>query len=559
VLQSSDAMIHRLLLLLLVMSATAEARPLEPELEPGDVVIHWKSGGPRSSESRVGSLPVQEQRELTPRASLLRLAVRTRRATRQAIAALSQDPRVALAEPNFIRRPFRVPDDTHYKLQWNIRAARLEQAWDQLTGNPNVVVAVVDTGLYPGHPDLANRTVQGYDFISDPANAGDNNGWDADPKDEGNDTLASSAFHGTHVAGIIGAASNNKMGIVGVDWACKIQPVRALGIQQGKGKDADIAAAIRWAAGVAVPNAPQNPTPARVINLSFGGPGASYLLSDAIRDAQQKGAIVVAAAGNHGGSVENIYPAVVPDVVTVGATDLNNKRAPYSNYGSEVDIMAPGGNMLQKLPFQYQNKDWYAGVLGTLYSASDKKYIYMPFEGTSQASPLVAGVVSLMLKINPTLNSKETIALLKKSANAAFQCKEGCGAGLIDAAAALTATKGGPTGATTGEKLPFSYKCTSDTECAGGMCRQVAGYQICTQPCSSAAPCPNGAVCVGGFCAPTSAPPDYSPGVPSTGQSLTAGTVWGGGCAVGSTPTSGPPFLALALLGLLFFRRRARH
>ena len=465
---------------------------------------------------------------------------------------LAADPRVARVEPNYIRRPFRVPNDTHYVLQWNIKAARLEQAWDQVTGNPSVVVAVVDTGILMGHPDLAGRLVTGFDFVSDPANGGDNDGWDGDAKDEGTDSLSSSAFHGTHVAGVIGAASNNQKGIVGVDWACKIQPVRALGIQEGKGRDADIAAAIRWAAGVPVQNAPQNPTPARVINLSFGGPGASYLLSDAIKDAQNKGAIVVAAAGNHGGSVTNIYPAVIPDVVTVGATQLDGKRAPYSNYGNEVDIMAPGGNMTQKLPFKYQEKEWYAGILGTLFSTKTNKFTYHLFEGTSQAAPLVAGVVSLMLSINPTLNSAETIKILQKSANPGSKCTEGCGAGLIDAANALTATKGGGLGGT-GEKLPFSYQCSSDSQCSGNMCRLVSSRMICTQPC----PCPQGAVCTaGGLCDPQNGTGSYGTGNPSMGQPGPGGMIYGSGCAVGGERGETAGLLVLLALGLIVLRYR---
>ena len=543
----------RLVLACLVLLVTTPVAAQDPEFEPGALIVHWHPEALSRQIHRVGTLSVGTRRSISPTAELVRLRSRTVTATRKAIAALRDDPRVVHVEPNYIRRVFRVPNDTHYALQWNIRSARLEQAWDMLTGNPDIVVAVVDTGIYHGHPDLAGRVAAGYDFISDVNNAGDKNGWDPDPRDEGTESLASSAFHGTHVAGIIGAASNNGKGIAGVDWACKILPVRALGIEEGKGRDADIASAIRWAAGVAVPNAPQNPTPARVINLSFGGPGASYLLADAVKAAQDKGAIVVAAAGNLGSDVKNIYPAVLPGVVTVGATGLDNVRAPYSNYGQELDVMAPGGNMVQKLPQQYQGKDWYAGILGTLYSTADAKYTYQPFEGTSQAAPLVAGIVSLMLKINPSLNSAETINILKKTANVASTCPEGCGAGLVDAAAALTMTKGGGGGGrpAPGEKLPFSYQCSNDAQCSGGMCRAVAGRQICTQACAADIPCPAGSDCVGGLCA-ASGDPTYSNN-PSTGPQ----TVWGGGCALVLTRPK-PSHTCTLLLLLLLIRVRRR-
>lgn len=554
---------HRLTLLVLVLvvsaSQPAQAGPAEPEIVPGDLIVHWRSRRARAARLQIGpTLFAKKQRALTDRASLFRLGTRSHRATRDAIAALARDPRVAHVEPNTIRRPFLKPNDPHYLLQWNLTAVRMEQAWDDTTGSPGVVVAVIDTGIKTGHPDLAGRVVQGYDFISDPASAGDGDGRDADPADEGNESLLSSAFHGTHVVGVIGAASNNEKGIVGVDWACKVQPVRALGIEGGKGRDSDIAAAIRWAAGVAVSGAPANPTPAKVINLSFGGPGASQLLSDAIRDAQSRGAIVVAAAGNQGGDVQNIYPAVIPDVVTVGAIQLDGKRAPYSNYGEEVDVMAPGGNMQQKLPLTYQGKEWSAGILGTLFSTSSGKYTYHLFEGTSQATPLVAGVVALMLTINPSLDSRETVSLLKKTANPANMCSEGCGSGLVDAAAALAATRGNPNPHALGEKLPLSYRCTTPDECRSGICRQAGGYQVCTQPCT-AQPCPVGTNCEAGYCAPTGEPPFYSAGNPSAGQMGPGETVWGSGCECDLAPRKTAPaslILILTLVGLALLPRK---
>jgi serine protease len=380
------------------------------------------------------------------RVGRLRLVERTHRATLTALRALASDPRIARVEPNYLRRPFRVPNDSHYVLQWNLKAVHMEQAWDTTTGSTSIVVAVVDTGILAQHPDLQGRLVDGYDFISDPQSAADGDGWDADPHDEGTDSATSSAFHGTWIAGAIGATSNNLMGIAGVDWRCKIQPVRVLGVKNGSGKDTDIAAGIRWAAGVPVPNVPPNKTPAQVICIPFGGPGRSVLLNKAIKDAQDRGAIVVASAGNGGGSVSNIHPAVVPGVVTVGATQLDGKRAPYSNYGPEIDIMGPGGNMTQKLPFEYQNTEWYAGILGTSYKTKDKVFAYTLDEGTSNAAALVSGVISLMLGIDRSLDSATTIRILKQTADRASQCKEGCGAGLVDAAAALSSVANGVAG-----------------------------------------------------------------------------------------------------------------
>ena len=355
---------------------------------------------------------------------------------------LSLDPRVAVVEPVYIRRPFRVPSDTHYLLQWNLKAVQLEQAWDRTTGSASIVVAVLDTGIIPDHPDLKGRLVAGYDFVSDSLSADDGDGWDSDPRDNGTNASTSSQYHGTLIAGIIGATSNNGQGITGVDWSCKIQPIRVLGVHQGKGTDPDIAAGIRWAAGLPVPNAPPNKTPAQVICMPFGGPGHSNLLEQAIKDARATGAVLVAAAGNNGGSVSGVYPAVAPGVVTVGATQLDGTRAPYSNYGPEVDIMAPGGNMAEKLPFMYQSVAWSAGILSTSWETNDKKYIYVQDEGTSQAAALVSGVIALMLSADRALDPPTVLKILEQTAGPASRCSEGCGAGLVNAAAALSGLPG---------------------------------------------------------------------------------------------------------------------
>jgi hypothetical protein len=284
-----------------------------------------------------------------------------------------------------------------------------------------------------------------------------------------------------------------------------------------------------------------------VINLSFGGPGASTTLTKAVQDAQKKGAIVVAAAGNHGQEGSNIYPAAIAGIVTVGAIQYDGKRASYSNYGKVVDIMAPGGNMSQNLPYKFNNKDYPAGVLGTLYSTTQKKYTYHFFEGTSQASPLVAGIVSLMLTVNGTLDETEALKILKKTAFLNTTCSEGCGAGLVNAEAAVKAT-GGSNG---GTKLPFSKSCVNDAQCTQGVCRDVNGTgKICTQFCSIDATCPGtGSRCNNGLC---------SPSVVSNNTTPEGTTVWGGGCALASTPPL-PIWLLLGPLGLLGILARARR
>jgi serine protease len=536
-------------LFLLLASAVAQAQA-RPEVVPGEFVIGWRSEAVRWPIHRVAGRRVVHTRAVGAATWAYRLEERTTRATQEALVELARLPEVAYVEPNHIRRPFRVPNDPHYAVQWGLKSAKLEQAWDRTTGSSSIVVAVVDTGIRIGHPDLGGRLVQGYDFVSDPVSAGDGNERDADPTDAGTDALTSSGFHGMHVAGIIGATSNNNEGMTGVDWLCKIQPVRALGVSSGKGNDADIAAAIRWAAGLAVDNAPTNPTPARVINLSFGGVGYAQVLADAVSAAQKAGAIIVAAAGNDNQDAQDIYPAALPNVITVGAVNINGTRAQYSNFGKTVEIMAPGGQLDQNLPNPYQGKTWPAGIFSTLYRTDTNQWDYRVYEGTSQAAPLVSGVISLMLSINSKLNGTEAARILTTTANTSATCAQGCGAGLIDATKALAMTAGTPS---PGTKLPFSSSCTGDEQCSEGVCQSVQGgsSKICTRYCSTPANCPSTA-CVNGLCAAASSA--------CTGANCVSPGTIEGSCSLAppgvpaTRPWAALVLAVLAILGLLLRR-----
>ena len=519
---------------------------------PGEVIVKWRAERSRFPLSRVAGRRVVRSRAIAPETWVYRLEERTTRATRDAMASLEGLADVEYAEPNFIRAPFRVPNDKYYKThQWNLRAVNLEKAWDRTTGNASVVVAVIDTGVLWKHPDLQGRLLPGYDFVSDVSKAGDKNGWDNDPRDEGTDSKFSSAFHGTHVTGVIAARANNTEGMAGVDWGCKVLPVRALGLNKGEGADVDIVAGIRWAAGLSVSGAPANPNPAKIINLSFGGAGYSSTLHQAIAAAQAKGVIVVAAAGNDKLNAGKIYPAAFKDVVTVGAVQKDLKRAPYSNFGAVIDIMAPGGNVSQKLAVKCDDgNSCPAGVLGTLYRSAKKKFGYVFYDGTSQAAPMVAGAIALMLTINPKLNGAEVIKLLQKSANPVSKCSEGCGAGLLDVAAALAVTGGGGS-STPGTKLPFSSSCINDAQCAGGLCRDLGAGKACTRTCTSTNQCPSGSICTGGLCytKPTTPPS-------GGGQHGTVSGVGMGGCAVSGEVVGSVPLMILVVLVLCARRRR---
>jgi serine protease len=312
---------------------------------------------------------------------------------------------------------------------------QLPAAWDKTVGSASVTIAVIDTGIIK-HPDLDSKILPGYDFVSDPTNARDGGGRDGDPTDTS--TFEETSFHGSHVAGTVSAASDNTTGVAGVSWNSRVVPVRALGVEGGS--TSDIADAILWSAGLPVSGVPVNPNPVQVINMSLGGKGpCPSVYQDAINQATQRGVIVVVAAGNENDDTANYRPASCDNTITVGAVGPQGIRAPYSNYGALIDIMAPGGDLTQRIDFN--GKSYAAGVLSTSGGTSGPSYIFI--NGTSMASPHVAGIVALMKSQNPSLNYTQALAQLKASAKPldASQCNRpsgaDCGPGLVDVAKAL--------------------------------------------------------------------------------------------------------------------------
>ena len=237
---------------------------------PGELLVQWRGEDDRIPMTRIAGYTIAREQDLGQGLFRYVLDNPGRLGVPAALAALEGVPQVAWAEPNHLRRTFGDPNDPRYAEQWNITAINLPKAWQRTTGNASVVVAVVDTGILAGHPDLAGRLLAGHDFITSPSSSGDGDGWDPDPRDMGTDDPKSSAHHGTHVAGVLAARTNNGVGMAGVDWKARVLPVRALGVKDGNGTDGDVVAAIKWAAGIQIPGAPINPNPARVINLSFG-------------------------------------------------------------------------------------------------------------------------------------------------------------------------------------------------------------------------------------------------------------------------------------------------
>ena len=332
----------------------------------------------------------------------------SRSPTVSAIKALRRRGDVEFAEPNYIRRAMAVPNDPFYASQWHYPLISLPDAWDITTGLSSVIVAVVDTGVATLHPDLQGQLVSGYDFVSDTSVSLDGDGIDADPDDPGDSPGGGipSSFHGTHVAGTIAAASNNGEGTAGVAWNARVMPVRGLG-RGGAGTDYDIAQGIRFAAGLSNDSGTVPDQPADVINLSLGGPGFAQVLADAVAAAGEAGVIIVAAAGNENSDADNSYPAAFDDAVSVGAVDSSRHRAPYSNVGSTVAVTAPGGDVQEDA-----NGDGFGdGVLSTI-ALDEGGFDYTFYEGTSMASPHVAGVVALMKAVNPELTPLDFDRLL---------------------------------------------------------------------------------------------------------------------------------------------------
>jgi len=356
-------------------------------------------------------------------------------------------PDVEYAEPDQIMQHTLTPNDPRYSDQWHYYSTygiNLPAAWDITTGSSSVVVAVLDTGI-TSHSEFSGRVVQGYDFISDVWMANDGNGRDSDPSDPGdwvnaNDcylgSLAkNSSWHGTHVAGTIAANSNNGLGVAGVDWNTRILPVRVLG--RCGGYLSDIADGIRWAAGLSVSGVPANSNPAKVINMSLSGYGScGTAYQNAINAATAAGSTVVVAAGNSNWNASDFRPANCNGVITVGATDFDGWIAGYSNYGSTLEISAPGGDFF-----------WDPGILSTLNTGTTVPVAdtYAYYQGTSMAAPHVSGVVSLMLSVTPTLTPDQVLQILQNTARSFGQswCNttNNCGAGIVDAAAAVKAAQ----------------------------------------------------------------------------------------------------------------------
>lgn len=305
------------------------------------------------------------------------------------VRGLRAQPEVVAVSPNYILRPQQVAtDDPRYAEQWFHWNIDLPKAWEISTGRPDdaeVIVAVIDTGVFREHEDLQGKLLTGYDFLLD---------------QPGGDDPGNGSWHGTHVAGIIGAATNNGVGVAGVSWGAKILPVRTLsdatasdGEARG-GSLSDLLDGIRYAAGLAVRDEPAAPPRASVINLSLGGEFPCNEWQGFFREIRDLGIFVVAASGNsRDGSGAITFPASCSSVLAVGATDRERRRAGYSRFGSGLDFVAPGGR-------PSPSPD---GILSTIapVSSTAPETGYEFYAGTSMATAVTSGVLALAKAVDP--------------------------------------------------------------------------------------------------------------------------------------------------------------
>ncbi len=340
------------------------------------------------------------------------------------LARLRADPAVAYAESDYRRHILATPDDPLFLAQqWHLKndastpsAIDALGAWETTQGSDGIVIAVVDTGVRFDHPDLgraaaAGRLLDGYDFITDLATANDGDGPDADASDPGDWCQgSSSSWHGTLVSGIIGAATNNAIGIAGITWSGRILPVRGLG--KCGGDDSDLIPAVLWAAGIHVSGVPDNPNPARIINLSLGSAGscpASW--QDAISQVVARDVLVVVAAGNESGPVGS--PANCRGVAAIAALRHAGTKVGFSNLGREVALGAPGGNCVNLSGACLYSIDSTTNDGITTPGASTYTDQINFNVGTSFSAPIVAGIAALMTAVNDRLGATHLIARLQ--------------------------------------------------------------------------------------------------------------------------------------------------
>jgi len=447
-------------------ASVANAQAAGPSATPiARVIVQFKAGAPRDKAGvpardrgavvakRLG-LAVTSGAALSADAQVLTVHGISARALVQQLRA---DPDVDYVVEDQRRKRHAVPDDPLYGSgvagngpaagQWYLRAPQgearasidAERAWSVTTGSASIVVAVLDTGMRFDHPDLlpvsaGGNVLAGYDMISDGAVANDGDGRDADASDAGDflteaelgqaggpffeceDAPSDSSWHGTQVAGVIGAVTDNAYGMASVARAVRILPVRVLG--KCGGFDSDIIAGMRWAAGLDVPGVPANANPARIINLSLGAEGGcSIAYRQVVADLNARGVVIVASAGNSVGHAAGA-PANCNGVIAVAGLRHVGTKVGFSDLGPEIAISAPGGNCVNIEP----GTPCLYPILTTSNSGATTPDAptftdsFDPTLGTSFAAPLVTGTVALMLSAQPAMTPVQVRVVLQATA-----------------------------------------------------------------------------------------------------------------------------------------------
>jgi len=421
------------------------------DLNPGQAVRAHSAQVMADTVARFG-VELTEVRQMTNGAQVLQIDSHMADADiKQLLANLSADPNVEFAEEDPVVQIAFTPNDPRYNEQWHyydtVAGVNAPAAWDLATGK-GVYAAVIDTGYRP-HVDLVQNIAGGYDFVTNLVMSNDGDARDSSALDPGDGYVPEctqipgaralpASWHGTHTAGTVAAKTNNGVGVAGVAFDAKVVPLRAIG--RCGGRMSDISDAVAWAAGAPVAGAPANPFPAKVLNLSLGTYGeCPKTLQQSIDVARARGAAVVVAAGNASVDVAETFPGSCNGVIVVAATEKSGAAASYTNFGAGVDVSAPGGDLFgggvgDKMVLSTHND-------GHDTPGADS---YYHNEGTSMAAPHVTGVVALMFSVKPTLTPDQVESILKRTARAFPQPCNQCGAGIVDAAAAVAAAKALP-------------------------------------------------------------------------------------------------------------------
>ncbi|MFB6721268.1 S8 family serine peptidase [Kribbella sp. NPDC056345] len=371
----------------------ARQQTAKTEFQPNEVIVKFKSGA--TSKARTAALSrfrATGEASLTPNI----VKVTGSASAPELLKKVKADPTVELASLNYIRRIDAIPNDSYYNEDQRVylNTIRMPQAWDLSKSTGNQVVAVLDTGVDAGHPDLVGHLVPGVNTTSPNRGPIDDNG------------------HGTMTLGIIAAAANNNAGVAGIGWNVKAMPVKVLR-SDGTGDDLDVVEGIDWAAAHG----------AKVINMSLSGGTDSTIMHDAVKRAVAKGVTVVVAAGNQGLGLPR-YPAAYPEVITVGATDPGGTLTGFSSYGDWVDVAAPGTDILST---------------GVRSMTPQQNVPYWYCTGTSCSAPIVSGIAALVKNKWPNYTPDQVKARIKNLARDAGPrgTDKFYGGGILDAYASL--------------------------------------------------------------------------------------------------------------------------